>query len=567
MVTDSLSKFRFESPILKDLDAKLLHSSKLPKIERDLLKCVLQWRKLIPYIPDHLFVQIRSDSAEQLFPEGITAQPQVGDEHSQDVTPTYDEHTTFANTPHTDDTDVPQHETGDVFQTTTVIPLNYNSAEGDTVTNPTMTLSERMNEYKRRRDSDMYSSTGLSYEDFSDVDDSSLMMETSVGTSRPTSAVNHPPNAVNKRPESLSPRGDGERRRSKSTIGAIINKMLQAAPPTQFSTSGYVSPDASTGDLFQMQNGLKNKDVSLAVIDIQDFNELTTVLTASQIARLHSDYLDVVTACVRAHKGIVNHIFGDKLISSWNASHPVVAHEVAAVSSAFNCKNRLSRLLQRYRTSYNFPHVTINISVVSGNALVGVTGKNHKQFNILGQLFNELIHYSKLNKLYNTRILINEACYRKVSHSFLVRLVDVITICGERKQHDRGIFEAHSEKNTTKSEEWYYAVQRSKDIDQKFYEYNKAWICYMNGERNEALEFLDNFESKHPTDPHAARLRKRIEYKIDSNPLLDLSIRLHDARVRKRNSSTNVLYHSQTLPEKHEKIDLTCVLETGDGYI
>ena len=206
--------------------------------------------------------------------------------------------------------------------------------------------------------------------------------------------------------------------------------------------------------------------------------------------------------------------------------------------------------------------------MVSGSALVGITGKDHiKHFSLFGGLFNELIQYSKLNKLYNTRILINEQCYRKVHHSFLVRLVDVITICKETKQWDRGIFEVHSEKVHSKSEEWYYTYSKSMDMDQRMLEYNKAWIHFTNKEFQEALECLEKYEAKHPHDAHAARLRKRIEYRIESNPLLDLTIRLHDsAALQRTSSSTYLLYNSSKIPEKHEKIDLKKIKIQSENY-
>lgn len=352
-----------------------------------------------------------------------------------------------------------------------------------------------------------------------------------------------------------------------------MNKVLNQSPHHDHHNASYSSnvSDSDSNAILNMKHGLCLKDVSLLVIDIQNFHQLCESLSESQIAKIHSDYIECVTSVVRNQKGAINHIFGDKVVCSFNAAHPVMNHSLAAVKAAFGCKSRMNRISLHYQASHNFPHLSINASVVSGDAIVGVTGKSHiKHFSIFGELFNELMHYSKLNKLYNTRILINEACYKNVRNDFLIRLVDCVCVVTETKCVDRCLFEVHSEKQL-RTEEWYYSYRRSKQQDLLFSEYHQAWSAYMKDNKDDALEKLETYMSKHPTDVHGNRLRKRVMLNVKSNPLLDLSIRLHDAHLRRSNSShdiTDTLYHSQTpMSEKnYEKMDLESILD-AEGMI
>lgn len=566
-IADIIKTIRFFH--LDDFRLKLLHSkTNKNDIEIELCKLFFQHRKILPYLPDHLMIH------------NIEAE---GDEQSMDSRLSHSRGT--KRKVQNEDTAVDKVEEFKKRNSDTTTVITYSDFSDDIDLESTDSR-KLLNVQSLRRTSvtsqgvNFKLATPASYQTITNLENINSLPNVSMFDIRGSiyskykrnsnphlGHINHPNIVQNHklRMRSNSTVVKGSFNGHKS-IGAFITRVLQN--PGVHHNSPSSTREENDHTVIQtsiIENGLEIKDVSIAVVDIQGFHELCESLSSYEVARIHSDYLDFVTLIVRTYKGAVNHIIGDKVICSWNASNPVVNHALNAVSAAYYCKMHMARLNQQYEDE-GLPHITISISVLTGSSLVGITGKhNIKHFSLFGSLINEVLLFSKLNSFYKTRILINEECFKQVRSNFLIRLVDIITVASETKLQDKCLFEVHSEKEL-KMEEWNYYYHKSILEEKRFFEYNMAWISFMKGLNEDANKYLDCYLDKNPIDAHAHRLRKRIEIDMKCHPLLNLKTRLHDFRLRFESSEMEKrLYNITPLnDEHHEHINIENILKGND---
>lgn len=205
----------------------------------------------------------------------------------------------------------------------------------------------------------------------------------------------------------------------------MMNNSLQKMTIGLHSFSKYVPFDLIKklihSGLSPMLGGEK-KEISILFADLAQFTTLSEKLNPTEVVKILEAFLEIVTTEVHKEKGIIDKFMGDAAMALFGAPDPIVNHPLAACRTALAMKE-ISALdpLMKYRIGIN-----------SGFAMVGNFGSQERMdYTAIGDTVNIAARLEKLNKLYNTQILIGPTTAKTVKEVLLVRPIDWVVLQGK----------------------------------------------------------------------------------------------------------------------------------------
>lgn len=168
--------------------------------------------------------------------------------------------------------------------------------------------------------------------------------------------------------------------------------------------------------------GGEKKEISVLFADLAQFTTLAERLGTSEIAEFLSVFLESVTREVHKEKGTIDKFMGDAVMALFGAPDPLPSHALAACKAALAMKNLSSK----------DPRMKFRIGINSGAAMVGNFGSRERMdYTAIGDMVNIASRMEKINKQYNTQILIGAAAARAVEQELLARPVDWSMLAGK----------------------------------------------------------------------------------------------------------------------------------------
>ncbi|HOJ64898.1 MAG TPA: adenylate/guanylate cyclase domain-containing protein [Spirochaetota bacterium] len=251
-------------------------------------------------------------------------------------------------------------------------------------------------------------------------------------------------------------------------IGKNRNMIKQA-----FGT--YLSPDL-VRKITESENQVslkgENVDASAFFIDIQGFTTFSEKNDPEKVVDVLNEYLKAFSDIIINNKGFVNKFLGDGLMALFGVPTYYEDHRNMVVKSAIECYNINMELSRNYG-------LNVRIGVNSGNMIVGDMGGGGTklEYTAIGDNVNLASRLEGVNKFFETKILISENTYSKLS----VELKDYFNYLGRISVKGKDIPIAI-----------YYFLPAKKDIIDQF---EKMVASYEKRDLKTFLNYVELFKN------------------------------------------------------------------------
>ena len=195
----------------------------------------------------------------------------------------------------------------------------------------------------------------------------------------------------------------------------ILNSFLVVAERNRISrTFGeYVSPEVM-GKLMELKPDLRseNKNVCVMFLDIRNFTAFAEKRTPEEVVEYLESLFELMIEIVNRHHGIINKFLGDGFMAVFGAP----------LSDGKDCANALkaaqeilARVAQEVEAGTILP-TTVGIGLHAGEAVTGSIGSAlRREYTVIGDVVNLAARIEKLNKQFDSRLLISEIVWQAVS--------------------------------------------------------------------------------------------------------------------------------------------------------
>jgi class 3 adenylate cyclase len=200
--------------------------------------------------------------------------------------------------------------------------------------------------------------------------------------------------------------------------------------------------------------------------------------TPHEVVTILNYYLDLQTQIILANHGDIDKFVGDEVMSVFDGPDK----ELNACQAGLEIQRAMQSEKEKHLAN-NEPAIDIGIGINSGQAVFGSMGARERMdFTCIGDNVNIAARLEGANKVYQTKSLMTESVYKLVSHRFVCREIDLMTVKG--KKAPLKIYEILEEKNRANADTLMLAENFEKGL--KLYR-GKKW--------DEALPvFLENIE-------------------------------------------------------------------------
>jgi adenylate cyclase len=169
------------------------------------------------------------------------------------------------------------------------------------------------------------------------------------------------------------------------------------------------------------ERGAESREVTVFFADLAGFTSLAEHLQPPEVAALIEMFLTEASKQVHAHKGMIDKFMGDAIMALWGVLDPLPNPALSACRAAL----ALGQALQ------SDPRMKHRIGINTGMAMVGHFGSEERiDYTALGDTVNIASRLEKLNKQYETTILIGSETAAAVKETLLVRPINWVLLEG-----------------------------------------------------------------------------------------------------------------------------------------
>lgn len=232
---------------------------------------------------------------------------------------------------------------------------------------------------------------------------------------------------------------------SKDEIGDVtraFNEMLselRAKERIKETFGQYVDPRVVAqligSEAGRSSNGAK-QIASLFFSDIAGFTPIAERLAPASLVTLVNDYFATMSAPIRERSGIIDKYIGDSIMAFWVPPFVKAADQAtqaceAALDQFEKLKEFRTRLPDLIGLRRDIPHIDMRVAIATGEVVVGSIGPDFaRSFTVMGDTVNFASRLEGANKVYGTRILIDEATAHLAGRTIEVREVDLLGVVG-----------------------------------------------------------------------------------------------------------------------------------------
>lgn len=158
--------------------------------------------------------------------------------------------------------------------------------------------------------------------------------------------------------------------------------------------------------------------VTVMFTDIEGFSRMGEELPPDQIINILNEYLSAMTDIIFANNGSLDKYMGDGIMAVYGniGANDPAGCAYYAVKTALEMQVKMTELQKKWMKEGIRP-IQIRIGINTGDALVGNVGHpKRKELTVIGDTVNTSARIERLNKQYNTRILISHGTYLYVKN-------------------------------------------------------------------------------------------------------------------------------------------------------
>ena len=234
--------------------------------------------------------------------------------------------------------------------------------------------------------------------------------------------------------------------------------------------------------------GGETKELSLLFTDIRDFTQLSEKIKPQELMQYLSRYFQTITKVIVDNNGTVDKYIGDGSMAFWGAPIDDPNHAYNACQAALQIQRVLAQLNKEWQLQ-NKPTLKTRIGINTGNTVVGNVGSDDRlNYTALGDAVNVASRLERLNKQYETFILVGALTHAKVKDKFAFRLVDKVATKG--KTQGTYVYELMEELKSSPIS----------DLQQYNQEFGIAFAYYEKGDWQNALGLFETLAKKYPDD-------------------------------------------------------------------
>ncbi|OGT42046.1 MAG: hypothetical protein A3F42_02265 [Gammaproteobacteria bacterium RIFCSPHIGHO2_12_FULL_37_34] len=179
--------------------------------------------------------------------------------------------------------------------------------------------------------------------------------------------------------------------------------------------------------------GGKKEELAIFFSDIRNFTAITEKTDSNQLMKQICDYLDTFSHIIIEDNGTIDKFIGDSIMAFWGAPTAVKHPCEHAAHAALHCMQQLQTLNEKWSKTGK-PNFYTRIGLHYGVAIVGNLGSSERlNYTALGDAVNIASRLVNANKLYGTSILVSESVYEKIKGTFILRIVDKVTLKGKEE--------------------------------------------------------------------------------------------------------------------------------------
>lgn len=175
----------------------------------------------------------------------------------------------------------------------------------------------------------------------------------------------------------------------------------------------YVSPEVM-GKLLELKPDLRSesKNVCVMFLDIRNFTGFAEKRSPEEVVQYLESLFEFMIEIVNRHHGIINKFLGDGFMAVFGAP----------LSDGKDCANALeaareilARVHQEVKSGTILP-TTVGIGLHAGEAVTGSIGSAlRREYTVIGDVVNLAARIEKLNKRFDSQLLISEIVWQEVS--------------------------------------------------------------------------------------------------------------------------------------------------------
>src|SRR5262245_40412634 len=246
------------------------------------------------------------------------------------------------------------------------------------------------------------------------------------------------------------------------------------------------------------------REMTILFADLVGFTSLSERLTPMVMVTLLNRHFGLQALAVQEHKGIVDKFVGDSIVAFWGP--PFVKAEEHATLACHAAQAQLLALdtLRRELPEItglrrDAPHIDLCIGICTGEVVVGNIGsENTRSYTVVGDTVNVAARLERANRVFGTKILINESTTQAIRSQFETREIDTISVKG--KTETTRIFELMSA-----------AGQLSEELLRLRERYDAARRSYFEQDWDKAEKGFEECLQIRPTDGPSHVLLERIQ--------------------------------------------------------
>ncbi|WP_441236403.1 adenylate/guanylate cyclase domain-containing protein [Bradyrhizobium sp. 930_D9_N1_4] len=212
----------------------------------------------------------------------------------------------------------------------------------------------------------------------------------------------------------------------------------------------YIDPKVVQGLIDRPEVAIdgQRRVMTIMFCDMSGFTSMSEGMTPRGLVKVMNHYFTVMSAPVRAHRGVIDKYIGDAIMAYWGP--PFIEEEEPAL---FACYAAIDMADQVPALQKQLPDLLgirampgpcdLRIGIATGEVLTGSIGSElMMSFTVMGDAVNLASRLEHVNKVYGTRILIAQATADAIGSNLELREIDRLTVAGQSAP--QAIFEVMS---------------------------------------------------------------------------------------------------------------------------